>query len=349
MKTKILAIDGGGTRGIIPATILDCLYQDIKVHPRELFDVLAGTSTGGIICIAYAANIPTTDLVSLYLEKSEEIFFERFLDRAQGLDEHLRANYSNTKFKKILEKLLGNTTLKDIELDPTFGKKGKDLLITTFDLAPASDNDDNKNYRPIVIHSSFIRDQDFSLVDLALMTSAGPTYFPIYKSKYIDGGVALNNPSMAALAYALNSSKSKDEKHYRYPDGVRKGLNVSTGDIQLLSLSTGTSNKNRIEASVVKNGNWGNIQWIKYLPDLLTEGNMQSTAYYVKQILDKQQYHRVEAFFDKSDIPVLYTQPNGIKMDTKDPAILNAMHDYAVKIYKKERTHILKTIERSLH
>ena len=55
MSLKILSIDGGGTRGIIPATILDCIYNDFGKTPLDLFDLFAGTSTGGIICIGLAA------------------------------------------------------------------------------------------------------------------------------------------------------------------------------------------------------------------------------------------------------------------------------------------------------
>lgn len=348
MNIKILAIDGGGTRGVIPATILDCVYKDTGLHPRELFDLMAGTSTGGILSIAYAYGIPTQDLIDLYITKSQEIFYESWFDRIQGMDEHLRANYSNTKFKKILQGLLGKATLGDLQNDKNFGKQGKNLMVTSFDLHPNEPNDENKNYRPLVFHSGFIRDKNISLVDLALMTSAGPTYFPVYDKRYIDGGVAFNNPSMAAIAYALNKGRDTKDKNHRYPSGVMKGLGLGTADIRLLSLSTGTSNMSKIPPSVVKNGNWGSIQWIKYLPDLLTESNMQSTQYYVKQMLNDfdSQYHRVNAYFDQAaDFPILRNQKHGIKMDTKEPQILEALHEYTLAIYRKERTQILKTIE----
>ncbi|MDA3613922.1 patatin-like phospholipase family protein [Polluticaenibacter yanchengensis] len=344
MKKKFLCIDGGGSRGIIPATIMDCVFNDTGVHPREAFDLLAGTSTGGIISIAYAFGVPTSVLVDLYLKKVREIFHENFLDRAQTGDEIFQANYKNRNFEIILKNIFGEATLGTLQSDNAFGGKDKDLMVCSFDLSPDVPNDDNKNYRPLVVHSNYIRDKDIKLYELALMTSAGPTYFPIYKKKYIDGGVALNNPSMAAVSYAINNGKD-EEKMSRYPDGVKKGLELGTNDIELLSLSTGTSNKTRIEESVVKNGNWGKLKWLGYLPDLLTEANMQSTKYYVKQILNDDQYCRIEAYFDKSPNPLLNNPKLDISMDTKQENILLALHEYAIEIYNKNKSRILKFIE----
>jgi uncharacterized protein len=81
---RILALDGGGSRGIIPATILDCLQKETGINPLEHFDLIAGTSTGGIIGIALAAGISPAELVDLYLNKSGEIFSENWLDEISG-------------------------------------------------------------------------------------------------------------------------------------------------------------------------------------------------------------------------------------------------------------------------
>lgn len=342
MSQRILSIDGGGTRGIIPATILDCIHKEFGKTPSDLFDLFAGTSTGGVICIGLAAGLLPSDLVDLYLKKSGDIFHESFLDRLQGLDEHLQANYHTKRFKKILEDLFGNKTLGDVHADANFGGSNKRLMVCTFDLNPDDASDRNKNYRPAIFHSSFIKCAATTLSDLALMTSAGPTYFPVYNQQYIDGGVALNNPAMAAIAFAINGHKTGVD--YLYPDGKRKGLGLQPADLQLFSLSTGTGNRNRIEKNKIKSGNWGDIQWIKYLPDLITESNMQSTMYYVKQVMDEDKVYRVELFFDDENAPRIL-QDNTVGLDAKDTETLQAMHQFAKDTYQKQKTEIVKFLE----
>lgn len=339
MALKILSIDGGGTRGLIPATILNCIQQDFGKSPLEIFDLFAGTSTGGIICIAIAAGIPIDRIVDLYLNKSSEIFHQSFLDRLSGLDEHLQADYQNKRFKKILTAtdFFGSKKLSDVHNDINFGKKGKNLMVCSFNLSPDGVGDRNRNYRPEVFHSEFMSCKDVLLSDLALMTSAGPTYFPIYNN-HIDGGVAMNNPAMAAISFAVNDDKSGAD--YLYPDGKNKGYALNIRDLKLFSLGTGTGNKNRIEKSDIKTGNWGDIQWIKYLPDLITESNMQSTIYYVKQILKDNQVYRVDIFFDDPNAPDILK--HGIGMDATEPALLQGMHDYAMQVYKSQKDDIAK-------
>jgi uncharacterized protein len=340
MKLRILSVDGGGTRGIIPATILSCIQEDHNKSPLELFDLFAGTSTGGIICIGLAAGLAPEKLVDLYLNKAKEIFFEPWLDQLSSADEYVQAGYSNVRLYEIMEGLVGERTLGDLHTDVNFGARRKRLMVTTFDLAPDDVSDRNQNYRPHVIHSSFMRCKDIKLKDLALMTSAGPTYFPIVQQRYVDGGVALNNPAMAAVTFAINKHKNGDG--YLYEDGGKsKGLGLSADDLHLFSLSTGTGNKNRIDPSVVKKGNWGKIHWIKYLPDLLTESNMQSTMYYLKQILENEQLYRIELFFNDKEAPqILKDKPVG--MDAKEDAILKAMHQFAKDTYYKQRNEVAK-------
>ena len=340
MKLRILSIDGGGSRGIIPATILSCIQDDHHKSPLELFDLFAGTSTGGIICIGLAAGLPPDKLVDLYLHKAKEIFFEPWLDDMTPIDEYVQASYSNARLYEIMESLVGEKTLGNLHEDAWFGGKNKRLMVATFDLAPDDAADRNKNYRPHIMHSSFMKCKDIKLKDLALMTSAGPTYFPIVQQRYIDGGVALNNPSMAAVTFAIN--KHKDGDGYLYEDGGKsKGLGLPLEDLQLFSLSTGTGNKNRIDPALVKKGNWGKIHWIKYLPDLLTESNMQSTMYYVKQLLKDEQFYRMEFLFNDEDAPpVLKERPVG--MDSKDDAVLRGMHQFAKDTYLKQRDQIAR-------
>ncbi len=339
-KFKILSIDGGGTRGVIPATMLDCLSNDLGVHPMDMFDLVAGTSTGGIIGIGLAARKAPSVLVNLYLSESKKIFYDSgWDDLRDGFGKNIGADYSNTELKKILEREFESLTLADVH---ALNNDQKILMVASFDLSP-QDNGKNMNFRPVVYNSGFLRHRGERLVDIALRTSAGPTYFPIYQQKYIDGGVAMNHPAMAAVAFAINKQEEPDNREYRYPDGLKKGLGKNPEDLRVLSLGCGTSNRNYIHPQKVKKGDWGNLQWVKYLPDLLTESNVQAADYYVRQVLHTEDYLRIQPEFDSSDAPAELNDPDHVLgLDVKDDKRLRAMHEYAKEIYHSRKSDIHK-------
>ncbi|MEO7313104.1 MAG: patatin-like phospholipase family protein [Chitinophagaceae bacterium] len=346
MPCNILAIDGGGIRGIVPATIIQRIEKETGKKITDFFDVLAGTSTGGIIAAALAAGVNSSELVALYLGKAKTIFKQSFLDRLTGIDEYLEADYNNKGFKKELDRILGTISMKNVNESAAFGKKNKHLMVCSFDLNPEATTDGNRNYRPDVFYSSYLRDASKTLVDICLMTSAAPTYFPIYND-HIDGGVAMNNPSMAAVAFALNKQVSANAV-YRLPDadnngGFRKGLGLLSEEISLLSLGTGTSNRTFIPVEQTRKSNWGKLKWVNYLPDLLTESNVQSTHYYVDQVLPEKNYIRWNPCFDVDDAPWVL-KSDAIKLDETDPLKLHAMSDFAAAYYQKNKAPLLKLI-----
>lgn len=345
MAFKILSIDGGGIRGIVPAQILACMEQEFGQQATQWFNLLAGTSTGGMICLGLGCGFSAEHLVNLYQEKAPFIFRESFLDGLSGLDEHLRANYGNSKFKTVLKELFGDRTLGDLHALPWLGKKNKGIMVCSFDLNPSIESDRNKNYRPAIFHSSFLRDREEKLVDLALKTTAAPTFFPIYQKKYIDGGVAMNNPSMAAIAYAMNDSKEVGPEKGQYLRNGYKGLRVKREKIHVLSLGTGTSNLNRIEAKAIGSGNWGNIQWIRYLPHLITEANVQSTIYYARHVLPDGQFIRIDPPFDDLAISTKRLASHPVPMDTTDRRILQDLEDLAERTYLRNREQIRRFLE----
>lgn len=337
---RILSIDGGGTRGIIPATILDCIATDLGKHPTQLFDLFAGTSTGGMLSIGLTFGLPTSRLIQLYRDEAKEIFHDTgWDDLRDGFGKNLGADYSNKKFKAILTKIFGKATLEDIH--QKLGSS-KYLMVCTFDINPTDDLGNSINFRPTVFNSGFLHDKKETLVDLALRTSAGPTYFPIYEKKYIDGGVGMNHPAMAAVAFAINDHTSKKNTYLR-PDGKRKGLGYDPKKVKVLSLGCGTSNKNFIPQSKIGKGDWGNLQWIKYLPDLLTESNVQASEYYVQQVLRDEHYLRIQPEFTAADAPPVLKDKT-LGLDVKDKKLLQAMHDYAKTVYTKDKKKILDFI-----
>ncbi|WP_138991138.1 patatin-like phospholipase family protein [Larkinella sp. C7] len=351
---RILSIDGGGTRGLIPATILQCIQQDTGKKPLDLFDLFIGTSTGGIISIGLFFGLETGQLVDLYLNKAEEIFDDSWFDDVRdGFGKKLGSDYSNDNLKKILKNLFADTTLKQVheKHNPSLGEGElrKILMVPSFDLNPTVKvGDDMKptNFRAIVFNSFLKRYEKDTLVDLALRTSAGPTYFPIYEKQYIDGGVALNHPAMAAVAFAINDNEfgpdDGETPDYCYPDGLRKGLGLELSELRVLSISCGTSNKNFVPKNDIKTGDWGEIQWVKYLPDLLTESNVQVSEYYVSQVLTKKRYKRLAPTFDDPDIADLKPIFNKIiGLDEVKKDVLEGMQECAKRYYTKHKDAIL--------
>jgi uncharacterized protein len=334
---RILSIDGGGTRGIIPATILAALEAQTGKPCRELFDLIAGTSTGGIIAVALAHGLPAQIIADLYLDRADDIFDDDWWDNLRdGFGKNIGADYSQKKLKSILEELLGDTTIGDVAQWAKANGRDFALMVPSFDLCPeakpGSKPDQDRNYRPKVFKSISPDDAHTLLVDVACATSAGPTYFPVYQSAslpgaYIDGGVAINHPAMSALALAVNDTVD---------DGVRKGMGWKMGECQVLSLGTGTSNTNRIEKAAIGKGDWGNLQWIKYLPDLLVEANIQASEYYILQMLPKAQYLRIQ--HDLSDIT---GKRKSIGLDTVDEDTLIRMKKKGQSSYQNKGQEIL--------
>ena len=334
---RILSIDGGGTKGILPATLLHYVCEDLGKSPSELFDIFAGTSTGAILCLGMAHGWTPFELSSLYQRESKVIFKEPLVDRLSGLDEHLKANYSNHNLQKILQTYFGRKTLGDLQMDPAFGGKGKEVMVCSFDLNPDDEEGAPSHYQPVVFHSSFKRDQHLSLVDIAMRSVAAPTYFPVVEKKYIDGGVAINNPSMAAVAYAMNGSKATGKDHRQYLSNGYKGLQIDRKDIKVLSLGTGISGLQRIEREKIGRGNWGNIQWIRYLPDLLIESNVQSSIYYVRHVLEDGNFLRINPSFKDPRLAQKILRDRKMAMDTTDPELLNALQVLAKATFEKNR------------
>ncbi len=189
---KILSFDGGGIRGIVTLTILQRLEQHCPGFIKSA-DLYAGTSTGGIIALGLAAGKSVTDMLNLYVMNGQKIFDDSWLKDVVHLGDIIGAQYSQDNLQAILQGIFGNMTL---------GQLGKKVLIPSFDLDYTDpEHPDQHSWSPKFFHNFEGSDSDGSelVVDVALSTSAAPTYFPSHKG-YIDGGVLANNPTMAAVA-----------------------------------------------------------------------------------------------------------------------------------------------------
>lgn len=182
---KILALSGGGFRGLYTARVLADLEQEIKAPIGRKFDLVAGTSIGGILALALACEIPVQRIVDLFLREGESIFKKR-----RTFFGYFRAPYDKSVLRVLLEdsELFGDRLLGDV-VHP--------VLIPAINFSTG---------KPVVFksphHPTFRVDHKRRIVDVALATSAAPFYFARHSldsGQYVDGGLFANAPGLLAV------------------------------------------------------------------------------------------------------------------------------------------------------
>jgi patatin-like phospholipase/acyl hydrolase len=268
---RILSFDGGGLRGLVSLVMLKRLLVQ-QPNLVASADLIAGTSTGGIIALGLAAGKTVDELIALYRDHGEEIFDDSVWDNLVDLGKLAGADYSNKNLARFLRREFGDRKLNQL---------GKRVLVPTFDLDNEHKDPKQRTWKPVFFHNFPGSDSDGKelVVDVALSTSAAPTFFPSYQGN-IDGGVLANNPSMAAL------TQTQDQRAELNP---RPALN----ELLMLSVGTGTV------LSYVPGArhNWGFAQWAKPLINLLMDASMGIADYQCRQILQTR-YHRLAPVFD---------------------------------------------------
>ena len=192
---RILSLDGGGIKGIFPAAILTYLEENCLngQHIGDYFDLVAGTSTGGIIALGLGAGLTARSLLDLYLTEGHRVFPPRQRQKSNRLFRRLSSNrYDRAALDELLWQILGEKTLRESRYR---------LLI------PATEA---KHGDPAVYktphHPGYFLDGAKPMAEVAAATSAAPTYLkPVVQDGYIllDGGIWANNPTMMALVEAL--------------------------------------------------------------------------------------------------------------------------------------------------
>jgi patatin-like phospholipase/acyl hydrolase len=273
---KVLAIDGGGIRGIIPALILVAIEERTKRPISDLFDMLAGTSTGGIIALGLAKPDPdgkpdksARDIVNLYETEGDSIF-PRSLRGVLHLEALAGARYPAAGIEETLLRYFGDVRLK-AALKP--------VLVPSYDV---------EKQLPIFFKSEKAKasaEYDFPMCQVARATSAAPTYFPPEKITtadplqyfaLIDGGLIANNPAMCAYAEAI--------KMGRAGDGVLV-VSIGTGEL-------------RHPIKYEDANRWGQLEWAQPVLDVALQGSSETVDYQLQQLLNasgpNQSYYRYQ-------------------------------------------------------
>lgn len=187
---RILTIDGGGIKGVFPAAFLAQLEDKLGSPVVDYFDMIAGTSTGGIIALALGLGMTAAEILKLYCDNAKRIFPPRFGSRIRAI---FRSKYTNFVLRDVLE---------GIFQDRRLGESRVRLLIPSLNLASERVHVYKTSHHPEIMH-----DYKLEAVDVALATVAAPTYFPIHLSPdgvpYIDGSVWAHNPLGLAVIEAI--------------------------------------------------------------------------------------------------------------------------------------------------
>ncbi len=335
MPFRILALDGGGVRGLVAAVVLESLERKLqKYEPHkpltDYFDVIAGTSTGSLIACALSKGLTAREIKDFYINNSQNIFPPSRIFIHSILN-FIRLGYSHPIYsdeglKKVLKYIFGNST---------FGELNKPTIVTSYD---------TYNRQAIVFKNTKIAHQDIPIWEICRASSAAPIGFPGYEMKnkafledlqkkgyeippksgipLIDGGVFANNPALCAIAERLRWN-SKLPNRSKWNNQLSE--HVEQRDIIVASFGTGQYIK---QIGVKQIRKWGILEWLNLsqdlpLLDVLFDGAGDAVCYIAEQIIGST-YFRFQPHFDQN-IPTFNAKQENID------AILKCTEKYLTK------------------
>lgn len=213
---QLLALDGGGLRGMFSAAVLAGLEDDLGTPIAEHVDLVAGTSTGGLIALALGAGMTARELVELYVSLGPRTFSNPL--RWKTVRHLVRPKYHASPLRRALQDQFGNRLLRD---------STKRLVVPAYDLGR-----DEVYLFKTPHHPRLRRDWRVPMWEVAIATSAAPTFLPAHRLgrdrvRLVDGGVWANNPTIVAIAEAVSM------------------LGAKVQDIRVLSLGTTSDLRHR--------------------------------------------------------------------------------------------------------
>jgi len=258
MTRIVLAVDGGGIRGIIPAMVIAHIERKMRKSAGQLFDLMVGTSTGGILVLGLSrpghgrpAQFSAKRVIKLYEDHGERIFEHSLWRKLRSAGGILEEAYSHQNLEAVLQQYFAEATLGDCEV-PT--------MVTTYDI---------QNRESVFLKSWLAEHGTVLCRDAARATSAAPTYFepkPLNidtaQHVLIDGGVFMNTPSVSAFAEAKKL----------FPGEPIKVLSIGTGELT-----------RAIPYHQAKT--WGSALWVMSLLDCMFDGAAKAADYQMRLFL----------------------------------------------------------------
>jgi uncharacterized protein len=277
---RILSIDGGGIKGVFPASFLANLEESLNIERiSDYFDLIAGTSTGGIIALGLGMGMSAREILDFYKMHGPKIFGDDNR-KALGL---LGAKYSEGPLREALHSVFENRTL---------GESSKRLLIPAVRSEPLGNV-----LRKTRHHADFNYDHNLKVVDVALATAAAPTFFNPHHQEdgfvMLDGGLWANNPCDLAVIEAM-----------RY-------LGQTKESIQVLSL--GCTREVQDLGELVKKTNVGIYHWFKFnwfkpkapnLIELLFAAQVEASLNKTKLLIGCENLLRIDSVVPTGKFPL---------------------------------------------
>jgi uncharacterized protein len=294
---RILSVDGGGLRGLVPALLLRDLETRLEAKTgdrrplSDYFHLFAGTSTGGLISLGLTAPDPkdperpsmnAEKLVALYRKRGAAIFPPRFrlLRMLRGM---VVPKFSNEGLRMAVNEEIG---------DPPLSSALRDVVITAYDMTA---------HEPRYLKRWKARDDDLlnpTMADAAMATASAPTYLPPWRmttakrmdgNAFVDGGVFAANPTMAAITEALDRKSDPPAP-------------LDLEDLFVVSLGTGYF---RVGYSPRRLRSWGALAWVSprgsepALMRAMLDGQTVSTDHFAEVLLNddpqRRRYYRIES------------------------------------------------------
>ncbi len=236
---RVLSMDGGGIRGVDTAVELARREASAGRLICDLFDLVVGTSTGGILACCAAAGIAMSQAKDIYANEGRRIFsaptWRKFVNPA-GI---VTSKYPADGRQAVLDEHLGSTNLSQARVP---------IVVTSFDISTRQ----VKLFKSRKVQAG--TDTDQTLSSVAMATSAAPTFFPPY-GNYIDGGVWANNPALVAIAEALTMGARLEE-------------------ISVLAVGTGTATEQAISLKGT-----GGLGWLEYIASVFMDSGAEAIDY----------------------------------------------------------------------
>ncbi|MGQ1840234.1 CBASS cGAMP-activated phospholipase [Kocuria turfanensis] len=261
-RFQILALDGGGAKALFTAHVLARLEEDLQANIHESFDLIAGTSAGGIVALALGAGLRPAEIVEHYTELVEAVFpasRRRWWRRPRQLSAPI---YDDAALRSALKDVLGDRLL---------GDSTKRLVIPSWDVQTSGVHIFKTPHHP-----RLVRDWRIPMVDVAMATSAAPIYFPaasVDGQRLIDGGIWANNPSIVAVAEAVSM------------------LDVALEDIRVLNVGTidqRTDHPKRLDSG-------GFLNWATPIAPLILTASSRGNQGLAEHLIGKDHYSRFDA------------------------------------------------------